>query len=103
MVQVKDKWFALYYRDGKPFRRALRTNNKKDAVKFRDQFFSDLIADGATVYAGRTAQDKVLDKPSLYVYERAPYLFKVGGKVLCESWDRAEVEAARDAYLRQND
>ena len=99
MVKVIGVWFALYYKGGKPRRRTLRTSNRKDAVKFRDQFYSDLLADGATIYAGRKAGDKILDKPNLYIYERPPYQFKVKGKVLCESWDRADVERARDAYV----
>lgn len=99
MAQVKGVWFALYYRGGKPRRRTLRTSNRKDAVKFRDQFYSDLLADGATVYTGRVPKDKIVSKPDLYIYERPPYQFKVKGKVLCESWDRADVEKARDAYV----
>lgn len=103
MVQVRGVWFALYYKDGKVLRRSLRTGNFKDAVKFRDQFFSDLIADGSTIYTGRKAQQKVLDKPNLYVYARPPYQFKIKGKVLFESWNRSEVEKARDVYLYGND
>ena len=99
MVQVKGLWFALYYRDGKLRRRSLRTSNKNDALLFRNYFFNDLVKDGATIYTGRKPQDKVLDKPNLYIYERAPYQFKVKGKVLCESWDRSEVERARDKFL----
>jgi hypothetical protein len=102
MVLVKGVWFALYYKDGKVLRRSLRTDNRKDAIKFRDQFFSDLLADGSTIYTGRKAQQKVLDKPNLYIYERPPYQFKVKGKVLCESWDRSEVEKARDEYISEN-
>ena len=94
-------WLALYYKDGKPFRRTLRTSNEEDAIKFRDQFFSDLLAEGATIYTGRKPQAKVLDKPNLYIYVRAPFIFKVKGKVLCESWDRDEVEKARDKYFQE--
>jgi hypothetical protein len=102
MVNVKGVWFALYYKNGKVLRRSLRTGNRKDAIKFRDQFFSALLAGGATIYTGRKPQDKVLDKPNLYIYERPPYQFKVKGKVLCESWDRCEVEKARDNFFCWN-
>ena len=102
VVSVKGKWFALYRKAGKIRRRALRTKNEKDALKFRDQFYSDLLADGATVYSGRQAHDKVQDKPDLYVYERPPYEFKVGGKVLLASWDKDEVIAARDKWIAEN-
>jgi hypothetical protein len=103
MVQVKGVWFALYYRDGKALRKTLKTTNKKEAIRARNLFFLELVADGATVYTGRTAQTKVLDKPNLYIYERPPYIFKVKGKVLLESWDPDEIRTARDEYLKNVD
>ena len=100
MVRVKNVWFALYYRNGKTLRKTLKTTDKEEAIRARNSFFAELVSEGATTYTKRTAQDKVIDKPNLYIYERPPYIFKVGGKVLFEGWDRGEVEKARDAYLK---
>lgn len=100
MTFVKGVWYAIYYKDGKSCRKSLQTADKKIALRRRGQFLKELVRDGATVYAGRSAKDKLNGKPDLYIYSRPPYQFKIGGKVLCESWDRAEVEAARDAYVK---
>jgi hypothetical protein len=99
MVLVRGIYYALFYKDGKSVRRSLKTSNNKEAVRARNHFYSSLVADGATVYLKRTAQDKIKNKPDLYIYARPPYLLKVNGKVLLESWDRAEVEKARDAFV----
>ena len=96
---VKGVWYALYYKDGKSCRKSLKTDKQKKAIVARDHFFNALTLEGATIYSGRTSKDKIKTKASLYIYTRAPYIFKVGAKVLCESWDRAVVEAARDAYV----
>lgn len=100
MVQVRGVWFALYYKDGKTFRRSLRTGNKKDAIKFRDQFFSDLLADGSTIYTGRKAQQKILDKPDLYIYKRPAYSVVVKGKLLGFTDSKEEAITMRDTYLK---
>lgn len=99
MVFVKDVWFAIYYQDGKTLRKSLKTSSKKVAISLRNKFHQELLGLGATVYVGRKPVDKIVTKPDLYIYERPPYQFKVKGKVLCESWDRADVEKARDRYV----
>lgn len=99
IVKVKGLWYANYYRDGKPYRRTLKTPNKKDAFKFRDQFFADLVADGATVYDGKAVADKLKNKPGLYIYERKPFIFKVNGQVIAECNSYAEAEKAREEYF----
>lgn len=101
MVQIKSLWYAIYYRNGKPYRRSLRTTVEKDALKFRNQFFSDLARDGATVYTGRDIVAKIQDKPNLYIYRRKPVIVKIGGKIIAECDTEAEAEVARDAWLEK--
>lgn len=102
MVFVKGYWYAIYYVGPDQRRKSLGTDDEDKALILRDEFFKMLLAKGAKPYAKRTPQQKVLDKPNLYIYERPPYFFRVGGKVLCESWDEDVVRKARNKWLKNN-
>lgn len=102
MTKVGNVWKALYFVDGKAARHSLKVSSEKEAIKARDAFFTSLLKEGATVYTGRSVKDKLKDKPNLYVYERPPYQFRIGAKVLFESWDKDEVVKARDKHFAKS-
>ena len=102
MVRVNKIWYAIYYVGVDQRRKSLGTTDEKEARDLRDAFFHELFQKGAIPYVRRTPQKKVLDKPDLYIYTRPPFLFKVSGKVLFESWDKEEVRKVRDNWLKKN-
>lgn len=104
MACVNEIWSAIYYRNGKIRRRTLRTKDYQTAVKFRDQFYSDLVADnGATVRKGRSVADKLRSNPSLYIYKRPMYFCQITGHgTVAEGDDYKDVEKKRDKWLREN-
>ena len=102
MVLIGASWYARYFKNGKEFRKALGAADEKLAIRRRNKFFRELVQQGATIKPRRTPQEKLLDKPDLYIYSRPPYQFKVKGKVLLESWDEKEVREARDTWLLEN-
>jgi hypothetical protein len=99
IVKVKDVWFTSYYRNGKVCRHSLKTSDKKEAFKLRNKFFSFLLDEGASVYKGRNVNDKLQNKPELYIYKRKPFIFKIKNKVIGEFDTYEEALLARSSYL----
>lgn len=100
IVFVKGRWYAQYWRDGKVSRAVLIATTEEEAIKARNSFYAGLIIhQKATVKKGRTTQDKLSDKPDLYIYYRRPFYVAIKGLVIGEAKTKKEAREIRDKYL----
>ncbi len=99
LVMVRGVYYARYYKNNIELRRSLSTANEATAKTAQALFYKNLKKDGATVFTGRSTQDKLKDKPDLYIYTRKPILVQIKGKVIGEFMTKKEARVERDKYL----
>ena len=97
LVLVGQYWHAIYYLNGKRSRRSLRVTTKAEAKVEQKKFYKSLNVE---VYSGSSIADKIKRKPSIYIYQRLPFLLQIEGKVVGEFKTRSEAKVARDNYFK---
>lgn len=105
LIFSRGYWKVEYRRNGKQFYKSLRTKDKSEATRLRDEFYRELDAKGAATSGsqGRSvATSKVLADPSnsiQYISYRKPYLVKIQGIMVGSFETILEARAARNAFL----
>jgi len=114
LTLIRGIWQMRYDQNGRTRRITLRTSDYSQAQKLRDSNYKIMIANGATMSAGRGRKgikETLRNNPSsmIAIYSRTQsvggdlpqYIVRVNGVLITETDDIEEARAARNAYVEE--
>lgn len=92
-------WRAYYYVNGHQQRVSLRTTDETVAAARRDTLHKELLAKGARWRVKQSVDRKLLNKSSLYIHKRDPYVVCYRKRIIGSAKTEKEAIRIRDGFL----